>query len=198
VLLVKDTKRAHQLYEVWHRFWKDGIEIGLKIDQPSLAKANREVGHIIEQIPDTYNCIVFTRPIFVRDAHILHIASYQNPSFLFTERVLNYVRENGLENEWLRKMILNPCATMMPFDYNLKHSTYKERRAWRKELAEAWSGYGEAIDAAYADFPMSSWFRNFVVRCIKNNNEYIGMLCWFIERRLHIININPKINACQK
>ena len=86
VILVRDTQKAHRLYELWHQYWKNGIEKGLKIDQPALAKANREVGHVITKIPDSYNCILFTRPPFVRDAHILHIAAYQNPSFLFTEK----------------------------------------------------------------------------------------------------------------
>ena len=149
VLFVRDTDRTHKLYNLWHQFWKEGNEIGLKIDQPSLAKANREMGHIIQQIPDTYNCILFTRPPFVREAHILHIAAYQNPSFLFTDKVLNYVKENGIGNEWLQKMLLNPCATMMPFDYKLKYSSWHERYQWSKELIEAWNGYGKHIDKTY-------------------------------------------------
>lgn len=198
VLLVRDTQKTHKLYELWHQFWKEGNDIGLKIDQPSLAKANREMGHIIKQIPDSYNCILFTRPPFVREAHILHIAAYQNPSFLFTNKVLNYVKKNDIGNEWLQKMILNPCATMMPFDYTLKHSSCEERRLWRRELSEAWSGYGEVIDATYADFPMKSRFRNVVVHLMQNNHVYLGLALWLIERRLHIMNENLKINVCQK
>jgi hypothetical protein len=103
VLYVKDTQQTHKLYELWHQYWLEGNAMGLRIDQPSLAKANREIGHIIKQIPDTYNCILFTHPPFVREAHILHIAAYKNPSFLFTNKVLNYVKENGIENnEWLQ------------------------------------------------------------------------------------------------
>lgn len=198
VLFVRDTKKTHRLYELWHQYWQNGNGDGVKIDQPSLAKANREVGHIIKRIPDTYNCIMFTQPVFVREAHILHISSYRNPSFLFADRVLNYVRENGLENEWLRKMILNPCATMMPFDYRIKHSTYSERRMWRRELAEAWRGYGENIDVTYTDFPMQSRFRNYVLRLMQKRYTSLGMLCWLIERRLHIARRKIKINECQK
>ena len=197
VLLVRDTENTHRLYELWHLYWKEGIEKGRKIDQPSLAKANREMGHIFKQMPDTYNCILFTRPPFVRDAHILHIAAYQNPSFLFTDKVLNYVRENGIENEWLQKMILNPCATMMPFDYNIKHSTNKDRRLWRKELTEAWKGYGETIDATFdvnADMRLKS-------RDVKlMNRGRIGLAIWLhlSERYIRLIRKNVKPNNCQK
>lgn len=198
VLYTKDVPEAHNLYRLWHETWLSGVERGINIDQPTLAYANIQCNHLIQQIPDSYNCILFTRPPFVREAHILHIAAYQNPSFLFTNKVLNYVKKNDIGNEWLQKMILNPCATMMPFDYTLKHSSCEERRLWRRELSEAWSGYGEVIDATYADFPMKSRFRNVVVHLMQNNHVYLGLALWLIERRLHIMNENLKINVCQK
>lgn len=186
VLLVRDTQKTHKLYELWHQFWKEGNDIGLKIDQPSLAKANREMGHIIQQIPDSYNCILFTRPPFVREAHILHIAAYQNPSFLFTNKVLNYVKENGIGNEWLQKMILNPCATMMPFDYNLKHSTCKERHLWRRELTDIWREYGKNIDSKYTDFPMPSSMRKYVVWLLQHKMVAIAIWQYMVWRKIHM------------
>lgn len=198
VLLVRDTVDAHELYEKWHRYWKEGVTVGLKIDQPALAKANREMGHIIQQIPDSYNCILFTRPSFVRDAHILHIASYQNPSFLFADKVLNYVREKGIENPWLKKMILNPCATIMPFDYNIKHMSFKERRKWRKEMSEAWKGYGLFIDNSYADFPMQSRLRNSVVSLLCTDRIRLGLLIWFADRRIRLLRAEVSSNYCHK
>ena len=200
VLLVRDTKKTHKLYELWHQYWKDGNEMGLNIDQPSLAKANREMGHIIQQIPDTYNCILFTRPIFIRDAHILHIAAYRNPSFLFSKRVLEYARKNGLGNEWLKKMIQNPCATMMPFDYSLKHSTCKERRLWRREMAEAWRGYGKLVDSTYADFPMRSRLRTYVVWLLRYHAVGTAIFLYLSWCRLHMTISGTKItkNVCAK
>lgn len=198
VLFVRETKNTHRLYELWHQYWLEGNEKGVRIDQPSLAKANRDVSHIIKQIPDTYNCILFTRPAFIRDAHILHIAAHKNPSFLFTKRVLDYVQKNGVRDAWLQKMILNPCATMMPFDYSLKHSTFMERRLWKQELTEAWRGYGNVIDATYADFPMSSRFRKFVIQLLQKWHVSLGIRCWLLERRLHISRRPVKINECQK
>lgn len=186
VLLVKDTRKTHKLYELWHRYWKEGNDIGLKIDQPSLAKANRETGHIIQQIPDSYNCILFTRPPFVREAHILHIAAYQNPSFLFTNKVLNYVKKNGIGNEWLQKMMLNPCATMMPFDYNLKHSTCKERHLWRRELTDIWREYGKNIDSKYTDFPMPSSMRKYVVWLLQHKMVAIAIWQYMVWRKIHM------------
>jgi lipopolysaccharide biosynthesis glycosyltransferase len=200
VLLVRDTKKTHKLYELWHQFWKEGNEIGLKIDQPSLAKANREMGHIIQQIPDSYNCILFTRPPFVREAHILHIAAYQNPSFLFTNKVLNYVKVNGIGNAWLQKMILHPCATMMPFDYNLKHSTFRQRRQWRKELVEAWKGYGEVIDKTYTDFPILSRLQGLIINLLKHRYIKLALYITMLWQRIHLQRAKSiiKPNMCAK
>lgn len=198
VLLVRDTERAHVLYEKWHQYWKEGLSLGLKIDQPALAKANREMGHIIQQIPDSYNCILFTRPPFVRDAHILHIAAYQNPSFLFADKVLNFVREKGIENPWLKKMILSPCATIMPFDYSIKHMSFKERRQWRMELFEAWRGYGQFIDNTYVDFPMQSRLRNSVVNLFCAGHIRFGLMIWFAARQIRLLRTEVSSNYCQK
>lgn len=200
VLLVRDTMKAYELYERWHRYWKEGITVGLKIDQPALAKANREMGHYIQLIPDTYNCILFIRPPFVRDAHILHISAYQNPSFLFKDKVLSYTREKGIENPWLKKMILNPCATMMPFDYIIKRMSFKERRKWRKEFFETWRGYGQFIDNTYADFPMPSRFRWIVVALMRNRWYGLGAGVWMLWKRGYVLFHRKTIkdNVCRK
>ena len=198
VLLVRDTKKAHELYEKWHQCWKEGLSIGLKIDQPALAKANRETGHIIQQIPDTYNCILFTRPPFVRESQIIHISAYQNPSFLFTEKVLKFVRENGIENPWLKMMILNPCATIMPFDYCIKHMSYIERRRWRTEIIEAWRGYGHYIDNTYVGFPMQARLRSVVVFLLRSRFIRLGIMIWFLERQMRHFRTDVPYNYCQK
>lgn len=197
VLYVKDTNKAHKLYELWHQYWQDGNEKGLKIDQPSLGKANRESGHIIKQIPDTYNCILFTRPPFVREAHILHIAAYLNPSFLFTKQVLEYVRENGIGNEWLQQMILNPCATMMPFDYNLKYSTWRERRQWCKELSEALRGYGVVIDKTYF-FNAEMCLNKRDVFLLKRGMVRLAIWEHLLEYYLRLKRKDVKSNMCAK
>ena len=79
MLWVKDAPASYRLYELWHQYWLESEALGLPIDQPSLAKANKECGHLIKRIPDTYNCILFTRNNFVEKAHILHVAAYLNP-----------------------------------------------------------------------------------------------------------------------
>lgn len=143
VLLVRDTKKTHKLYDLWHQSWKKGNDIGLKIDQPSLAKANREMGHIIQQIPDSYNRILFTETSGTRVAHILHIAAYRNPSVLFENKTLAYIQEHGLTGS-LKDLILHPCRSFRPFDYEILHSSFMERMSWIGEVAGLEGGYIKA------------------------------------------------------
>ena len=138
VLYVKDTTKAHKLFNHWHAAWLDGVEKGSGIDQPALAKANKTMRYIIQQIPDTYNCILFTRVPFYEEAHILHIASYRNPSWLFASDCLSYVLKHGLE-DWLKKIILEPCTTFFPFDYNILHSSLFQRLKWVRAYRKSYT-----------------------------------------------------------
>ena len=76
VIYARDTPIAHQLFKLWHQYWVDGLSKEVKIDQPSLAKANIECGHVIQCINDKWNCIMFTYPRWAKDAYILHFSAF--------------------------------------------------------------------------------------------------------------------------
>lgn len=200
VVLAEDTDRAQQLFRIWHESWLDSTKLDMNADQPSLAKANKLLGHVIQRIPDVYNCIVFTQNNFTRQAKILHISSYRNPSYLFSKRVLKYVEENGLNNQWLIDSILNPCTTFLPFDYDVLHSNRKQRREWIEEITRYSRGYGEAIDASFADFPMPSRFRSLVVGLMRIKWNSMGAKMWMLWKRNKVFRHRKTIkdNVCRK
>ena len=197
VLLVRDTKKAHELYEKWHQYWKEGLSMGLKIDQPALAKANRGMGHIIQQIPDTYNCILFTHPPFVQEAHILHIAAYHNPSFLFFDKVLSYVRQEGL-TEWIKRNIVHPCDTMLPFDYTIKHSSIKQRVMWICSFASTASTLAVNIPSLLDEFFGKS-SPKVILRLIHMRCYGVAAVCWMGWKRIYVLRKKgQKGNLCRK
>lgn len=198
VLYVKDTERTHQLYKLWHQNWQISYTKGVPMDQPSLAQSNRELGRIIRLIPDTYNCILFTQPLFVREAHILHIAAYRNPAFIFSNRVLNFVREVGIENEWIQEIMLNPCATMMPFDYALKHSSIHQRVTWTNEISAFWKGYGRMVDNTYADFSFGLHLDKIIHYLLRHGCAKMAIYLYLIEYRFHLRKKQVKENVCHK
>lgn len=140
VIYTKDVPETHQLYQSWHKKWLDGIANGINIDQPTFAYANIHCGHIVELIPDSYNCILFTEPQHTREAHILHIAAFRNPSVLFTETTLGNIRKNGLQDDVIQ-LICKPYESFLPFDYDILHSSFFERISWLRYIASLQNGF---------------------------------------------------------
>ena len=93
VMLVEDNEQANRLYDLWHSNWLSFTEKKLFVDQPTLALSNVEMEHVIQPMDVRYNCIVYTQNVFTREAKILHISSYRNPSFIFSDKVLEYIKE---------------------------------------------------------------------------------------------------------
>lgn len=155
VIYAKDTTIAHQLFQLWHQYWVDGLSKGVKIDQPSLAKANIECGHIIQRIDDKWNCIMFTYPRWAKDAYILHFAAYRNMSFLFSKRVLNYIKENGL-TEYIKQYVLHPTESYIPFDSEFYHCNIDDYFRLNKIINRGIKLYAEHMDHNFADFIVKS------------------------------------------
>lgn len=139
VLYTKDVPETHELYRIWHETWLSGVKRGINIDQPTLAYANIQCNHIIQKISDSYNRILFTQTSGTREAHILHIASFRNPSILFEDKTLQYIKENGLTDS-LKELILNPCRSFRPFDYDILHSNLYDRFKWINDIEELEGG----------------------------------------------------------
>lgn len=200
VMLVEENELAFQLYELWHFNWKLFAQEKLMADQPSLAKADIEMKHLIQPMDVYFNCIVYTQNCFTRQAKILHISSYRNPSYLFTKKVLDYVRNNGLKNQWIIDSILNPCATFLPFDYDVLHSDKRQRRVWIKEIAAFSKGYGKTIDPSFSDFPMQSRFRGVIVGLMRIKWNGLSAVLWVFWKRRHVWlkRFEIKDNVCRK
>ena len=186
IMFVPDTQVAHKLYDLWHKLWLDNLSKGVYQDQPSLALANKQCGYVIHQMSDLFNCIVYTHNTFIREAHILHISSFENPSYLFSKKVLDFIQKNGINHEWVQWVISHPYGTMLPFDYAIYHSNFKQRILWIKELVEHVKGYSKYIDATCEDFPMKSRFKRVVISCWKLKLYYLGAILWMIWKRIHV------------
>ena len=200
VMLVEDNEQANRLYDLWHSNWLSFTEKKLFVDQPTLALSDVEMEHVIQPMDVRYNCIVYTQNVFTREAKILHISSYRNPSFIFSDKVLEYIKENGLDNEWLLSSILNPCSTFLPFDYDVLHSNAEQRRMWRKEIARTSKGYGKTIDSSFEDFPMPSRLRGVVLFLFRNGLNGLAAGLWMLWKRWYVAAHKKRIkdNICKK
>jgi lipopolysaccharide biosynthesis glycosyltransferase len=150
VMYVRDTETTHKLYDRWHELWQKGVKQGINLDQPTFAKANIEMGHVVELMEDRWNCIVPTQIEEIYSAYILHF--WHSKSFLYTGKVMQYIRENGL-TEFMKYFILHPTETFMPSDNRVYGYTCSDYRKFYRLLKNALRNYADTIDATFMDLP---------------------------------------------
>lgn len=102
VLFVRDNKKTHDFYKLWHKNWKHSRECGECRDQLSLTKTCQELGNPITEISGAYNCQIRFSVQFLHEAKIIHtFASQTNSriSDLFGTTVYRKIKESGYIND---------------------------------------------------------------------------------------------------
>lgn len=196
VVYSKDTPMAHKLFALWHRYWLEGTQKGINIDQPAFAKANIEMNHIIENIDDMYNCVLYTQNDYLGKAAILHISKFPQTSFLFKPMVLSIIREQGITS-WLEDMILKVHATYLPYDYSIKHSSFMQRRNWIRSIAYAAREYGRYVDATYKEWEFKVGIQAVIKKLMRLHLYRTGIMIWLLYKRYQLRKkSNLRANVC--
>lgn len=200
VLYVKDTPETRALYEKWHDVWHQGVLKGVNIDQPSLAKANIDAGHLIERIDDRFNCVIYTQPDFAKDASILHFTAFRNPSWLFSNRVLAIIRKEGIQ-DWMVPFILNPVSTYIPFRYTISRMSFRELIQCLGTMSQAARAYGWHIDDTFSDMkPTARWYKR-AQELFKQRHFLLGSAACLLPTWLNVKmkrSDSPVPNICSK
>ena len=115
VIYVKDNATTHDFYHRWNENLNRGYDKEVYVDQPSFAKTNYEMGHIIERLPDVWNCQLKHGIRYLKDAMIVHYlcttpSVYQNKQlFLLNEKdVLLKLKKTGEISEEIEEVIKDP------------------------------------------------------------------------------------------
>jgi hypothetical protein len=180
VLYVKDTKNAHQFYQFWHKNYLHSSQCGVNIDQISMEKASQEIP-IVSDIADTWNTIMFIRPKFIEQAKIIHFASLNNNSFLFSKRVLQYIKANGL-TEYLKFYILHPLQSYLP--YMKKYYAGLQFFKTVNVVVKGVRHYADEIDADFTDLTIPHRIAPWIMKLLRNRCYYLGIFIWLLWIRL--------------
>lgn len=116
VFYVKDSERAHTLYKEWYRLWLESSSMGVYVDQLPLTKANKDLGNVIKQLDDTWNCQIH-RSIGVSLIPVGKIIHYFagnkfQTCLLGREEILREVRTSGI-TERVKSLIANPSSAFI-------------------------------------------------------------------------------------
>ena len=180
VLYVKDTPNTRTFYQQWHKNYEHTSSVGVNIDQISFEKTKQD-NPIVQHIDDTWNTIMFIRPKFIEQAKIIHFASLNNNSFLFSKRVLQYIKENGL-TEYLKFYILHPLQSYLPYmkKYYIGLQFFKTVSV----VAKGVRNYAEEIDRDFTDLTIPHRIAPWIMKLLRNRFYYPGTFIWLLWIRL--------------
>lgn len=188
VMYVKDVPETHDLYDLWHTTWENGLELGVTVDQPSFAKANIECGRIVDLLDDKWNTIVCSQVNTIYDSYILHF--WHGVSFLYNSAVTSYLCNNGL-TDIIKYYILHPVETFIPFDNRVCKYTYKGFLSLFKTMARVFSQYGQEIDSSFSDFDYRTGVSSWAVKALSRRNYRIAALI-IVMHKWYYINLSGK------
>ena len=189
VLFVKDTFDTRHFYQQWHDNYNQSSSCGVNIDQISFERTRQSMS-IVKSIDDTYNTIMFIRPKFIEQAKIIHFASLDNNSFLFTKRVLQYIRANGLA-PYLKYYILHPMESYVPYmkKYFKGFAILKTIR----NVARGVKQYTRYIDSSFVDLKIPLRIGNLVKKMYSLKFYYTATFLWMFW-----IHLSGKYNPLEK
>lgn len=109
VLFVKDKEITHHLFSLWNKYWLNGLNKGVALDQPSLTKANYELDCPISILDGIWNCQMPGKFLpYLHNAKILHYFSIKGEQadnvFKICFEVESFwrdIKSNGLTKEQL-------------------------------------------------------------------------------------------------
>lgn len=190
VIYVKDTEGNSRFFEDWHSCWIKGIKSQIIADQPYFALANIKSGRPVQRLDDVWNCIMYTQPLFVDHAKIMHFSSFKNMSYLFGNSFLRKVRNDGVQNnDFIKYSILNPLLSFVPFD-NLIYQ-FNVKGCWKfiHKITKTSKLISIHLNKNYEPYLNTSFAGNFSKILFSKNLFWIGSFM-FTMYKLYSVKIN--------
>ena len=111
VIYVKDNQKTREFYQKWNEIWQDGAHKGVNMDQPSFAKTNYLMGHIVQILGDVWNCELKHGMKFLKDAKVVHYLctnTDSSPLFIMNSKSELLKVKNGEINPVINRCFDDP------------------------------------------------------------------------------------------
>lgn len=122
VIYTKDTPKAHQLFDYWNKFYKEGMEI-CKFDQPHLAHANVAMGNIIQPLDGIWDCHIMNGMKYLPHAKIIH---YFASNFTSSKKIYPY--------KFMDKSLYEKIKREEKVDDSIMEMIKKPQEQWNDKL----------------------------------------------------------------
>lgn len=180
IIYVKDTIDTRKFYMLWHKNYLHSRKCGISIDQLSLEKTTQEMP-IVSDIDDVWNAVMYTRPIFIEKAKIIHFTFFKNNSFLFSKRVLRLIRDRGL-SDYFKYYIKHPMLSFFPFlkKYFIGIQFYRTL----KDFSVGVCDYAREVDDNFLDLKIPHCISPIIINLFRHHCYFIGTFIWLLWIRL--------------
>ncbi len=115
IIYVKETPLTHDFYKQWNKYYLEGYSNGIAMDQPSFAKTNIQMNHVVQTLDDIWNCELKYGVKFLNDAKIVHYLctnkskTKDSQLFLLNDKsVLEEIKKTGIINKAIKQIIIDP------------------------------------------------------------------------------------------
>lgn len=122
ILFVRDTPPAHKFYNTWHHtLIAESWPKNITFDQPSFAKTNYMLGHIVKNLPDVWNCELKHGIKYLKDAKIVHyLCTNMKPSaykpffIMIDQQTIQEIKQTGNIPPAVKETITDPFRGIAP------------------------------------------------------------------------------------
>lgn len=114
ILFVKEDPISYMFYKKWNENLLKGFEVGVYMDQPSFAKTNFEMGHIVKRLDDLWNCELKHGVKYMKDSYIWHYLCTNKSNNL--DKQLFILNENSVMLEVKRTAIISDNIKQVVID----------------------------------------------------------------------------------
>ena len=197
VLFVKDSQVAHEFYERWHQNLMNGFSNGVFMDQPSFAKTNYQMHHIVGVLDDIWNCELKHGIRFLKDALIVHYlttnVSPQNGAQVFRLNepdLFEKIKETGNIPEEIEAIANDPFKGLASLTHVFAgKDVYFFQTPAYKILTSLNTSYKESLISTNSsqDFVQSPLFFYFL------RNYPHGLAGWLSRAYIKLVTIKKKL-----
>lgn len=104
VIFWRDNATAHRFATAWAEAWGVSVRAGIQLDQLALAHTDRELGGVIDALPNRYNAQINAWPGFACDATIWHfwqstVPAREAPLSVFDSLIATFIRTGEFDVE---------------------------------------------------------------------------------------------------
>jgi len=121
VIFAKDDSIAKTFYSNWNKLYNECVRKGIFIDQTSFAKANIDMGHVMRNLPDEWNCQLRHGVRFLKDAKIVHYLwtakRSQSPFLLGKQEIWENIRNADTLPAEITELFDNPFKGIQDMTY---------------------------------------------------------------------------------